>query len=148
MKLGFDNYMGLDILTTEVKPDKDMRATLDVTKEEEITSLMENFWTGKGETEHNCFLLVPYGDILRWKVTGNCSSLAPSKIRVHFNHKLPLGTYPLTWRPILSLTTSKTPPVTVPGLNDHQILGILMTQISSTFYFEFSIKYLVLILPL
>lgn len=43
MKLGFDNYMGLDILTTEVKPDKDMRATLDVTKEEEITSLMENF---------------------------------------------------------------------------------------------------------
>lgn len=41
-----------------------MEATLDVTKEQEITSSMEKFWIGKGETEYNCFLLAAYGDML------------------------------------------------------------------------------------
>lgn len=64
MKLGFDKYMGLDILTTEIRPDKDIRAPLDVTKGQDITSPMEKFWTGKGDIEDNCFLPVPYGDVL------------------------------------------------------------------------------------
>lgn len=31
--MGFDNYMNLDILITKIRPDKDMRAALDVTKD-------------------------------------------------------------------------------------------------------------------
>lgn len=41
-----------------------MRDPSDVTKEQDISSPIDEFWKGKGEIEENCFLPVPYGDIL------------------------------------------------------------------------------------
>lgn len=43
-KTEFDNYIGLDILITEIRTDKDMRTTLNITKEQgKKTSPMEKF---------------------------------------------------------------------------------------------------------